>query len=471
MRVLFLRELRKSLLANLSVLLVLASIYAVAGEESWQLETVVFFQVLFFPFVIALGFLVGERSFPSSFKERDLLLLSGLPIARYQLWLSIVSARLLATSVCLGLASGALALANLILFVSWPPTPGFTRVSYSSAVLFLISYFSGSVFSLLIRRTLVVYSLGLTATEIALFLLRTFVRCCVASPAAGIGLPRIEGFSRYWLFVLCSALALMALDSAYIFAQSELPSAKRRVKNLCVTTTPLLSWLAVLLALWFIPALTSTLSDWVPFAYQFLGLQIQPLSGRIVRMSFEPLGLVSADGRYLIVPEYLRLRPWLSRISIVEVRTGHITFSGDHAGLVSARWLPGDLLSLTTVKSWPWLSRGESRPTDLILRKINVSGLSVPPSQGEAEALPDGARRVAEVLENLPEETKEVDPAGLTSLSNLGRQEEALRRLLGKAKHLAYHCGGEWIWISDKGTAVVSQGGQLRTLWPPDRGR
>jgi len=275
-RSLFLREYRSGLAVDLTVPLVVVSIFAAAGENARLVASVLLTDYLF-PIVVALGFAAGERCFPSSFKERDLHFLRGLPVSRGQIWLTLVSARLLAAVAGWGLLAGALALVAR----RSPFVVGTASETYASSfMLFLVSYFLGGIWSLLSQRTLIVYCFGLPATEIALFALRLYVRTGVAF---AVGLGSIDGATQgsYWLATLSFLATTTGSLSAYLFIRTELASAKQRIQSLVALLAGLLFYSTTVLALPADRALASLISEWVP---QYLAKRAFVSEGRQVEL-------------------------------------------------------------------------------------------------------------------------------------------------------------------------------------------
>jgi hypothetical protein len=241
------REYQSALTLDVAVPLVFVAIFAATGlNDQTGLGIILLLLTYLVPIVAALGFAAGERCFSSTFKETSLFLMSGLPIARSKVWLAIISARLLASLIGLGLSAGFLALvARRANFVTSP-----TIETYATIFLvFLASYFFGGIWSLLVRRTLAVYGLGLTATEEVFSALRH------ANPKYIDPFYNISQFdpyfnSRYWLAELCILVVLACSLSAHIFGRFELASTRRRITNFVALLASLLcySWIALTLA-------------------------------------------------------------------------------------------------------------------------------------------------------------------------------------------------------------------------------
>jgi len=253
-RPLFVRELRDALVVDLWSFVVLGSVLAAAGSML-QLGVLVLLERFLLPILVALGFAAGERCFPISFKERYLLFFSSLPLARYKLWLAIVSARLMAAVVSLGSVALVLALVKRRLGFTIPAFPA-PQGGYAGAfMLFVVSFLAGGLLSLLARRTVLAYALGLPGIEIALFVLQAFVSLWVIRPSR-LESFRTETITRYWLAVLFLSLIGGATTSAYLLAHLE-ASSKRRVWSYNVVLASLALYASALLAFSFSSAVMS----------------------------------------------------------------------------------------------------------------------------------------------------------------------------------------------------------------------
>ena len=312
----FLREWRKGFIADGSTLLVLTSILIVSGEQRQQ-ELAVVLESSLFSMIVLSGFVTGARSFPSAFKDRDALLLRCLPIRRQRLWLAITSAHILAALTAIGFATAALAVTG----VRWPSfLSGFTELTgglLGALVLFLVSYYAGSVLSLLIRKSFVVYALGLPVTELALYQLQFLVRSACAIPTLEETLSSLRESSTPWVVVLLSVLPLAAGISAELFSNGELASVRHTIVNLLFATASSLAWLALALTFWLTPFLQKTLCGWPPLPPDAIQPPREILTGR--GSASHAFGWASPDGLSLEVPEYSRIRPWLARTNIAGV--------------------------------------------------------------------------------------------------------------------------------------------------------
>ena len=322
MKNLFLKGLGKGLASNCAIILALMSIF-LAAQVPRQFEADIFLQLTLFPVTIALGFAAGERAFNSSFKEQEYFSISALPGSRENAWLSIVTGRIVALLVSIGMAAAGVALhlsrrppatpfesppigeydhAYMVFFDSY--FGGYTGV----LLLLLTSFFAGNVASLSLRSTIRVYGLGVIAIEVALYLLHTLVLCFVTNPQqvhfrtfSPPSLPWM--FNTYWIAALCPALIVCIVASACLFGHFDLASTRQRLKNLSRVVVP--ATYSVLLAFSLIPALTEGLSEWEPFAYHVFPGFIQLPPGWTLRSydQYTNLELASPDGHYLAIPE------------------------------------------------------------------------------------------------------------------------------------------------------------------------
>jgi hypothetical protein len=353
---LFLREFRAGLGVYLAILLGLLAMFTAVSRKN-ELEVAAFLQWFTGPMFVVLGFGFGERCFPERFKEQHIVFLDAIPVTRRKLWATIVTARFLACSPALlpilyviRYSLRKFALTGEGVHVTILNTPG----SWTSLLaLFALSFIAGGAWSLLFRRSVFVYCIGLVITGLALYGVRIFVGYCAFDPAGRIGAIDLAVLSRDWLSVLCILLVVGTILSVWIFTRADFFSSRRCLANLVGAAVILGTCSLGIIAFFVSLGIASIVSDWEPFPYQFGfgGYEFSLLEPAVG--SFR--GLVSAGGRQIVVPEYLKIRPWLARVSVVDTDSGSVIFHRNCQGLVHVGWsATGERLQIIVINRSPF---------------------------------------------------------------------------------------------------------------------
>jgi hypothetical protein len=274
-------------------------------------------------FLIWSGFLAGARLFSREFKERHVLLVQTLPLARPLAWAALFLG---------GLAAGLTALTLLVLVrpslgalgdFAIPTEVGDPQTLVAVLLLLHLVFFAaGTCYGLLLSGT-AVHALGLVATVVVVvqgLMLVVTLRGnpLSAEPAAQESLfdpTNLPGLSEVAV-LLVLALILYATLSAWFYVRGEFVLAERRWRNL--------AWL---------------LTGHVAFFGAFDGLsQMGVNRAPLVLGENTDAVAVSPDGRHLSVIERRAGFPRFSRVQVVEIPTGRLLASREIADLGRLVW-------------------------------------------------------------------------------------------------------------------------------------
>ncbi len=351
-RALFAREFRSALVPNLvtvgAILATLVVVERLYGLRLGKAEDIRAFtnSALLVGLVVS-GFISGERCFPAELKESRILFFSSLPISRSWVWLVIVSARLLA----------ALASLTLVVALRRPLLMALrenTRLLPMALVLFAASipfayilFFSaGTLFALLLRRTLFAYVAGFLV--LGILLSGTLVSCVYSMvpphPAQLTQIP--EPADSLYPTQIVAFLSLLLVWSLLLswrfFIRGEIGNPKRRIRNQILFGITATTYLGVVFGVTSSARLTSVGSTWSAVSPTWFS--------RDHGMPYS----VSPDGRFLAVFESLAHRPFMVRVSIVDTHTGRVTGQMVSGGVGWGYWSDhGDVLNLLALNNSP----------------------------------------------------------------------------------------------------------------------
>lgn len=395
-RALFAREFRSALVPNLvTVGAILVTLVAVERLYGLRLGKAVevhgFIDIVLLAGLVVSGFISGERCFPAGLKESRILFLSSLPISRTWAWLAIVSARLLAA-----LASIALAVALRRPLLMPPYSEKFLTLGIAVAFSAYLFFFSaGTLFALLFRRTFVSYIagfafLGFLLTETVFS--STYATNLPALPLLSINPTHFADSVDVLLLFGCLSLFLFLafLLSWRFFVRGEIGNPKRWIQNQFLFGATVAAYLALVFCAASSTKLASAWSTWEPFGGERLNFYIDVLET-------SPYG-VSPNGRYLFAAEPLRGRPFIVRVSIVDIQTGHITCQSVYKGVGWVYWAgQGDVLNLVVLNNspldrWGYLVKGtvdwiRISPEGREISKLRLKGVEEVQLLGKGRAL------------------------------------------------------------------------------------
>jgi hypothetical protein len=350
-RALFAREFRTALVPNLvtvgAILGTLVVLAKLLGPKLGKAEDLrVFTDVGLLACLVVSGFISGERCFPTELKESRLLFLSSLPISHSWIWLTIVSARLLAA-----LASMALVFAIRQPRLIFEESKVLLQLDMGlgAAMLFLgyALFFSvGALFALLFRRTLFSYAVGFPV--LGLLLIETLFSCSYS-----IWLPNILLLSQsprtfdgwrpppFLMAFLSLLLVSLFLLSWRLFVRGEIGNPKRRIGNQILFAMAAAVYLGFVFSVAASPRLA------------WIGSTSGSDENRIAQDRPLPYG-VSPDGRYLFAFESVDRRPFMVRVSIVDTGSGRIIGRSFYGGAGWGYWSEhGDVLNLLVLNNSP----------------------------------------------------------------------------------------------------------------------
>ena len=348
-RALFTREFRSALLPNLvtigAILATLVVVERVYGLRLGKTEGIrEFIDFVLMAGLVTSGLISGERCFPAELKESRILFLSSLPISRSWVWLSIVSARLLAALISLALA---VALRRPMLTFPESGLAWMKTGLVATLVLFayLLFFSGGALSALLFRRTLFSYIAGFTI--LGILLVETFFSCSYVSsvpPVVFANLTQLPDPSpQPWTPAFLSLLLTsFLLGSWRLFVQGEIGNPKRRTRNQLLFGMAMAAYLCVLFCVMASPRIVSAGSNWNT------GSLLSSAPDHGIPYSISP------DGRYLAVAESTDDRPFLFRVSIVDTQTGHVLGRSVVEGVNRVYWSSsGDILNLVALNNSP----------------------------------------------------------------------------------------------------------------------
>ena len=308
----------------------------------------VIFDLLLVAFVLWSGFLVGARLFAREFRERHVLLVHVLPLARSRAWASMMLGGAAAGAASLGVA----ALVRAPLSGLWDvaaPDKFLALVSLLLAVAYLVLFAAGSCFALLVSGT-AVHAVGFVATFATLGEAGVLVGGLCADPrgpAPGgpdlgltLGLASVEVARTTGGLLVFGALALVLYlgFSLLFFLRGEFPVVRVRRQNVLA----LAAGHVLLFA-----AAGAILEAWAhrqPFVV-------------------EDEVALSNGGRYLAVVERRHGYPRLARMRIVDTANGRLAGTVEADGLRAFSWSSGgDRLVLALADDSPWRRVGYLRP-------------------------------------------------------------------------------------------------------------
>jgi len=351
-RALFAREFRTALVANLvtvgAILATLVVLEKLLGPKLGKAEDLrVFTDVGLLACLVVSGFISGERCFPTELKESRMFFLSSLPISRSWVWLTLVSARLLAALVSMALV---FAIRQPWLIFEESKVLLQLDMGLGAAMVFLgyALFFSvGALFALLFRRTLFSYAAGFPI--LGLLLIETLFSCSYS-----IWLPNLSWLVQsprtfdgwrpppFLMAFLSLLLILSLLLSWRLFVRGEIGNPRRRIKNQILFAGTAAAYLGFVFCVTASTRLASLGRSWG-------SLHARSVDGR---QSF-PYG-VSPDGRYLFVFESLQGRPFMVRVSIVDIGSGRITGQSVYGGIGWGYWSDqGAVLNLLVLNNSP----------------------------------------------------------------------------------------------------------------------
>jgi hypothetical protein len=340
-RALFLREFRTALLPNLAAAFYLVGFLAYLdfSLSRGNPEIRTFFLLGLFAGLV--GYISGERCFPSDLKEYRTLFLHSLPISRTRSWIDIILARLLA---------GLIALAPIAAFqLVWLPEgqqPHFALLPTSLLFIYILSFSAGSLFALLFRRPLFAYVAGLGIFSVLWG--ETFLSCRYAAESPSVAFAHLP---KQWIgsphpSIVAFLILLLVLSftlSWRFFVEGEIGNLKRWGKNHLLFGMTAVAYLGVVVCATSSKRLSMVGSTW----------NLEPMSAG--PSSFGPHS-VSRDGHYLAVFEALDGRPFVFRVSLVDVRTGRLTGQSVFSGIYRAYWSGvgrGEALNLIVLNNSP----------------------------------------------------------------------------------------------------------------------
>jgi hypothetical protein len=348
-RALFAREFRSALLPNLvtvgailATLVILERIYGLRLGKAGDIRE--FTDLALLVGLVVSGFISGERCFPGELKESRMLFLSSLPISRSWVWLSIISARLLAALISVVLA---IALRRPFLVL-----PAYTLLQIDTALViglvlftYLLFFSAGTLFALLFRRTLFSYVAGFLG--LGFLLTETFFPCSYPTTFPLTLFTDLTGVpgslpSPFILAFLSLLLASSLLGSWWLFIRGEIGNSKQRTRSQLLFGITAAAYLCVLFCIMDNPRLASVGSHWIAKS---------PLPSTV---DYGIPYSVSPDGRYLAVSESSNDRPFLFRVNVVDTQTGHILGRSFFEGVSWVYWSSsGDILNLVALNNSP----------------------------------------------------------------------------------------------------------------------
>lgn len=254
MRSIFFRQIREALLLIIVVWGILIA-FSLAGRASGENIYDSFYSLYlligprFLPIITFFGFALGERSFSAEFKERHLLFYSSLPIKRSTLWVRIIGARFLTVFPFL--------LTTILIRELYSlRQPTVLKDPLNDLAISALFFSMGVVFSVLIRKVILVYALGLPTAILAFLTVTGLVE--LAEPV------RIKDFrlthNAASLLLLISSLSILLL-SRYLFVRLETSSSRQRLKSVLILAGWLVATNIGIFSVIFRPGFMDTIDD------------------------------------------------------------------------------------------------------------------------------------------------------------------------------------------------------------------
>jgi hypothetical protein len=233
--------------------------------------------------------------------------------------------------------------------------------------IYILSFSAGSLFALLFRRPLFAYVAGLGIFSVLWG--ETFLSCRYAGESPSLAFAHLSeqwiGSPHPSIMAFLSVLLVLSFTLSWrFFVEGEIGDMKRRCKNHLLFGMTAVAYLGVVVCATSSNRLSVVGSAW----------NLEPMSASLGYFSPQS---VSRDGHYLAVFEALDGKPFVFRVSLVDVRTGRMTGQSVFSGIYRAYWSGigrGEVLNLIVFNNSPLDRWGYLLPATLDWIRLSPEG-------------------------------------------------------------------------------------------------